>query len=500
MTRTIMTSLLDHPLYRAEDLGKPIPESPHAVSVAMPLWEHAVGYEEGDPDIVDRLYCGYPRFVYHPRVAELARAAEAKFAAADEFCLPLPCRSAAEAARDYVNRATGQGARVEPLGLHDVHALIAPRARAARAKAYWQHTGRTVSSRLAQAVLEDGPGDDGSGARAKETVRERLADIYAVPPDHVWLFPTGMAAITSALELGCALAPGVGSVQFGFPYVDVLKVQEEFGPGTQFYADEGEDALAELTAYQAGHAISSIVVETPANPLLQSPDIPALGALARTANALLIVDDTVATGLNVDVTPWADLIATSLTKNFTGHGDVMGGALIVCPKGPRAAELNERTADVFEDLLWWEDAVVLDRRSVNFAQRMAAINRNCLEVARFLDAHPAVDTVYYPGLGPDPHYEAIRKQEGGYGGLFSFLPVDFADRAAPVYDRLRINKGPSLGTNYTLCCPYTILAHYGELEWAEAHGVSRWLIRVSVGLEDPEDLKQRFDEALTGAR
>ncbi|MCZ6764139.1 MAG: PLP-dependent transferase, partial [Alphaproteobacteria bacterium] len=202
------------------------------------------------------------------------------------------------------------------------------------------------------------------------------------------------------------------------------------------------------------------------------------------------------TGLNVDVGPWADLVATSLTKNFAGHGDVMGGALVISPASPHAAALAERIAATFEDLLWWEDAVVLDRRSRSFAERMRSINTHTLDVARFLADHPAVEEVYYPGLEPDPNYEAIRRADGGYGGLFSFLPRNAAETSQPVYDRLRISKGPSLGTDYTLCCPYTILAHYAELDWAEACGVSRWLIRVSIGLEDPQDIKARFDEAL----
>ena len=77
----------------------------------------------------------------------------------------------------------------------------------------------------------------------------------------------------------------------------------------------------------------------------------------------------------------------------------------------------------------------------------------------------------------------------------SILLSNAPETAPRFYDALRINKGPSLGTNYTLCCPYTILAHYTELDWAESLGVSRWLIRISVGLDDADDLCARFAEA-----
>jgi len=90
------------------------------------------------------------------------------------------------------------------------------------------------------------------------------------------------------------------------------------------------------------------------------------------------------------------------------------------------------------------------------------------------------------------------KDAGGYGGLCSLLLKDPAACTEAFYDRLRVSKGPSLGTDFTLACPYTLLAHYGELEAVEAHGVSRWLVRVSVGMEEAGDLIERFAEALRG--
>ena len=80
--------------------------------------------------------------------------------------------------------------------------------------------------------------------------------------------------------------------------------------------------------------------------------------------------------------------------------------------------------------------------------------------------------------------------------MVTFLPRDAKPRAPEIYDRLAVCKGPSLGTVFTLACPFTLLAHYTELEWAETCGVSRYLIRLSVGLEDREDLWQRLERAM----
>ena len=88
------------------------------------------------------------------------------------------------------------------------------------------------------------------------------------------------------------------------------------------------------------------------------------------------------------------------------------------------------------------------------------------------------------------------KPSGGWGSLVTFLPRNAPARSPQVYDALEICKGPSLGTLFSIACPFTLLAHYTELDWAEACGVSRHLIRISVGLEDPEELWQRIDRAL----
>jgi len=127
---------------------------------------------------------------------------------------------------------------------------------------------------------------------------------------------------------------------------------------------------------------------------------------------------------------------------------------------------------------------------------MARINATASRLCAHLRSHPAVEGVYYPEFVGKANYDTVRRPSGGYSGLFSVLLKDAPRTAQPFYDRLRVSKGPTLGTNFTLACPYVLLAHYDELDWAESLGVSRYLVRVSVGLEDPDDLIARFDQAL----
>ena len=103
--------------------------------------------------------------------------------------------------------------------------------------------------------------------------------------------------------------------------------------------------------------------------------------------------------------------------------------------------------------------------------------------------------VWYPALITRDRYDELKRPGGGYGGLLSF-ELKNPKRAPRVYDALRISKGPSFGAEFSLACPYTLLAHYKELDWAESCGVSPWLIRLSCGLEPTADLESILTEAL----
>jgi len=138
------------------------------------------------------------------------------------------------------------------------------------------------------------------------------------------------------------------------------------------------------------------------------------------------------------------------------------------------------------------------REGGSFPSRIEQHNRNGLAIAECLRRHPAVEKVWYPRWEFAEVYEAVMRRGGGYGGLITFLPRNAAQVSPAVYDRLEICKGPSLGTVFSLACPFTLLAHYTELDWAEDCGVSRYLIRLSVGLEDPDELWTRIERALSG--
>jgi cystathionine gamma-synthase len=134
--------------------------------------------------------------------------------------------------------------------------------------------------------------------------------------------------------------------------------------------------------------------------------------------------------------------------------------------------------------------------SEDFPARVRRINQTAEQVCEFCRSQPAVAEVYYPKFRTPDKYAAFQRAGGGYGGLFSIVLHAPQQNAQRCYDALRCCKGPNLGTDFSLCCPYTQLAHFQELDWAERCGVSRFLLRFSVGLEEPPDLIGRLQQAL----
>jgi cystathionine gamma-synthase len=177
-------------------------------------------------------------------------------------------------------------------------------------------------------------------------------------------------------------------------------------------------------------------------------------------------------------------------------GDVLAGSVVLNRKSPHHAAFSAFLTAHADHELWRGDAVALELNSRDFTQRATTMSRNAKALAEHLRSHPKVDHVWHAATEGGRGYEFIRRENGGYGCLFSFTLKNPEQTSAKFYDALRVCKGPSLGTNFTLACPYTLLAHYEELDWTESVGVSRWLIRVSAGLEETADLIARFDEAL----
>jgi len=189
-------------------------------------------------------------------------------------------------------------------------------------------------------------------------------------------------------------------------------------------------------------------------------------------------------------------------------------SLILNPKGRHYSSLKKHLNDNFEDVYFNEDAIFMERNSRDFKRRVRVIDTNAEAVCDFLRSRSlaggassaVIKEVYYPKYITRENYDVCRNHDvdpedgktGGFGGLFSLtFTSDSASKA--FFDALPCYKGPSLGTNFTLACPYTILAHYGEFNWATQYGVETGLVRISVGMEETAVLLRSFETALKAA-
>lgn len=486
-----MRDLLRDPAWREEDTGFPLPDSPHACLVSLPTWEAVIGYEESDPSVVGKMRAGYPRFFIHPLTRKYLEHLETSYAADGERVMAYSCLAAAERAKEFVEQRSNLVGRIKDAA--GVSILVVPEAGYDAAKDYWRHTGEIVSSRQA----EDAINGEFVTQDARAEFRAALAETMKVNAEDCFIFESGMAAIYTMHRLVLARTPNKKTLQLSFPYVDTLKIQEIFGAGVDFVNNaRGEELAASLVAIARGD-YAAVFCEVPSNPLLNTVDLHAISAACREGNTLLLVDDTVCSHENIDALSLADAVSTSLTKWVSGIGDVMAGSVRLNAQSVFSDSLR---ASLDREVpggsrLYARDAEVLAANAKGLSQRVQDSNRSGEIIADFLNAHEAIAQVWYPTFVDREAYDKIRTPGGGYGGLMSFT-LKNPERTPTVYEAMRFSKGPSIGTEYSLLCPYTLLAHYTEQEWARECGVATELLRLSVGREPIEELQARLEEAL----
>lgn len=242
-----------------------------------------------------------------------------------------------------------------------------------------------------------------------------------------------------------------------------------------------------------------VYFETPANPNMRLVDIAAIAAIARDAGALTIVDNTYATPLLTrPIELGADFVLHSATKYLGGHGDLVAG--IVCGRAEpihdiRMIGVKDMTGAVMAPLT----AMLVMRGLKTLQLRVARHGESGLKIAEWLDSHPAIAAVHYPGLPSHPQHDLARRQMGGFGGMIAFELNGGFDAGTAMMDRLTlIQRAVSLGDAESLIQHPASMTHstYSREERLE-HGISDGLVRLSVGLEDVEDLISDLDTALS---
>ena len=499
-------------------LGESLPpQDPHAVGVSMPQWADVVAYEEGCQEVHEKLRAGYPRFVFLKSVMRLFKKAEELFAKPGEAAMVLPSARVALRLQQFLHKNGVEHVDMHDFFAHGAFAVTFPASAANHAKAFWQHTGEIISSRFADAVLDviERTCEENADKRVADALpafgeadcdvhlelRERLATLCLQDKHNVFLYPTGMAALTAThrlLQLSSEWEDKpLRTIVFGFPYLDTLKLSE-ISTGCLFFGRGDQVDLTALEKVLQEERFGGMFCEFASNPLLISPDLSAIRVLADRYGVPVICDNTVSFP-NVDVLRpgGADICITSLTKQFSGSGNVMGGALILNSRSKHYSKHRARLNRDYEELLWADDAKVLLEGSHDFCMRTAKANMSAQVLVDLLQQHPLVKAVYHPSIMTPDLYEQWRLDASyaGGGALLSVV-LHTPEQCKVFYDALDVAKGPGFGTNFTLACPYTVIAHFKELEWAEKFGVDPNLVRIWIGQESTDDLVDKINSAL----
>ena len=307
---------------------------------------------------------------------------------------------------------------------------------------------------------------------------------------------TGMAAITTALHLLPAGAHVIaGNDIYGGTYrlfANVLPAR-----GLRFTLVDMGDLDAVAAAIEPDTAM--IWIETPSNPLLRLTDVAAVCALARARGILSCADNTfLSPYLQRPLELGADLVVHSTTKYLNGHSDVVGGAIVSAT--PELAAKVAATANALGTTCSPFDAWLVLRGVKTLPLRMQAHEKNAAALAAYLDAHPQVERVYYPGLTGHPQHALARRQQHGFGAMLSFGLKGGEDAVFRLVERLKLYAfAESLGGVESLIEHPASMSHAAMSPEAQTSaGIGPGLVRVSVGIEDTQDLLADMAQALPG--
>ena len=308
-------------------------------------------------------------------------------------------------------------------------------------------------------------------------------------------FSSGMAATTHALltflkagdEVVCSAAIYGGTLHL---LADFLP---KFGVTTRFVSLEQLRRPADVI----GDRTRIVWFESPINPTLRCVDIQSVATACRARQVMSVIDNTFASPINQrPLALGIDLSMQSATKYLNGHSDVTGGVLSGRRELIYAVGMARRKLGGVMDP---QAAYALGRGLKTLPLRIARHNANAAVVAAAMEGHSAVEQVYYPGLPSHPDHEIAKKQMTGFGGMVCIDLKGGQAAAYSAFDRLQvIKRAASLGGAESLCSLPILTSQWGHSdEQLAAAGVTRGMMRLSIGLEDPEDLIADLKQALS---
>ncbi|MBS4206404.1 bifunctional cystathionine gamma-lyase/homocysteine desulfhydrase [Lederbergia citrea] len=330
-----------------------------------------------------------------------------------------------------------------------------------------------------------------TGNPTREALEKLIADIEG--GKRGFAFGSGMAAITAVVQLFSSgdhliLTDDV----YGGTFRVMTKVFNRFGIDVTFVDTTDLNKVKEAILPNT----KAIYIETPTNPLLKITDLQAVSTIAKEQNLMLIVDNTFSTPYwQNPISLGADIVLHSATKYLGGHSDVVAGLLVTADEkiGEELHFIQNSTGGV----LGPQDSWLLMRGIKTLGIRMEEIEANTKVIAEFLTGHSAVGKVFYPGFESHPGYEVHKRQAEGFGGMISFT-VESEEKALTLLNKVQyFTLAESLGAVESLISIPALMTHASiPRERRIELGIEDGLVRISVGLEDVEDLLEDLENAL----
>ncbi|SFW15012.1 cystathionine beta-lyase [Sinomicrobium oceani] len=307
------------------------------------------------------------------------------------------------------------------------------------------------------------------------------------------VFGSGMAAISTALMAFLHHGDHVvfQKALYGGTFNLVMEEFDKFGITYSFTQgpapEDFEACIRENTKV--------LFLETPSNPLLTITDVEAVAGIARKHGLISMLDNTFASPVNQNpIVLGIDIVIHSATKYLGGHSDILAGAVVGSDAHiDKIFQLGKNLGGNLSDFTVW----LLERSIKTLGLRVKAQNRNAKKLARFLEKHPDVSAVYYPGLKSHPDYALARKQMKGFGGMLSFELREGLDARLFMKELRLIKPSMSLaGVESTISSPMLTSHALLSEEDRKVQGISDELLRFSVGIEDKKDLVNDITRAL----
>lgn len=481
--------------------GETIPfENPHAVSVSLPEIQNVIDYEEGELQVIDKMKSGYPRFFQNQFVKQLTQFIKEKHEISNEKIL-IPITSIQ--ARNCIEKVFNVLFEYIEDEYENVFLILDSNDENTRKyEDFIRNTGLIISSRKAEATLYELNLIDSifeeatvSEEQAIFNIKNTLSKAYGTSSEKIILSNCGMNALFSATEALISVQKEFGKtkiVQLGWLYVDTMEIIER---KEKSHVQINIFDLVQLENWlEKNHKnVAVLITEVVSNPLIQCVDLPKLYELCSRFSIKLIVDNTLGTPFCVDVLSYCDVAVESLTKFACGNADLLFGAIVVKDK-VLISLLSENVIPPFEG-----EVKRLGFQILDYENRVKRISENTILLHDYLKTQSKI--VEIKSVLHKDSVENFSKIKKG-NCVPGLLSVVFDKDLAYYYDKLKLAKGPSLGTEFTLAMPYVYLAHYNYLKSEkglsklEELGINPNLLRISVGIEPIEDIIKAFQLVL----